>query len=191
LADSIHKLFDDYAVCYARGEQPDPIPYLDQAGEQASELAWMLDAFLQWAPPPAPDETAVILMQAWLAGEPPLRELRVHRGVRVEEIVVALVQRFDIDVGLRGKLRRYFQRLERGSLDLERVDQPVVDAIAEILRTSRGVLFSWASAPRRDQASAVPAYRADREPTVAPAIKVADEDVWDRVDQLFLGPSNV
>ncbi len=64
-------LFDDYAVRYARGEHPDPVPYLERAGDHAGELARMLDAFLQWAPPPSPDEAAVTLMQAWLAGEPP------------------------------------------------------------------------------------------------------------------------
>jgi len=187
LADTLLRLFDEYAVRYARGEHPDPLPYLDNAGEHADELARMLDAFLQWAPAPSPDDTAVTLMQAWLAGEPPLRELRVSRGVRVDTVVAGLAAQLAIDVALTGKLRRYFQRLERGSLDVERVDQSVFDALASILDTTRSVIVSWATAPRSDQPLASPAYRADREPTVAPAVAVREDEDWDEVDQLFLG----
>lgn len=187
MADALFKLFDDYAVRYARGEHPDPLPYLDDAGERADELARMLDAFLQWAPPPTPDEAAVPLMQAWLAGEPPLRELRVHRGVRVDDAVAALAAQLGIEVGMTGKLRRYFQRLERGSLDVDRVDQRVFDALAAVLHTSRSVLTSWANARRGDQPLASPAYRAEREPTVAPSLPVREDEDWDEVDRLFIG----
>jgi hypothetical protein len=187
LADLLFRLFDDYAVRYARGERPDPLPYLEQAGELEDELATMLDAFLQWAPPPAPDETAVALMEAWLAGEPPLRVLRVQRGVRVDEVVEALAEQLDVDVTLRGKLRRYFQRLERGVLDVERVDVRVFDVLAEVFRSSQASLVTWAHAPQSGKTAAAPSYRADREPTVAPAIPVADQEGWDVVDELFLG----
>jgi hypothetical protein len=187
LADVPFALFDDYAVRYARGEHPDPVPYLERAGDHAGELARMLDAFLQWAPPPSPDEAAVTLMQAWLAGEPPLRELRVRRGMRVDDVVGELAAQLGVDVGLSGKLRRYFQRLERGSLDVERVDRRVFEALAMALRTSSSILRSWARAPRGDQTLAAPAYRTEREPTVAPALPVGDDERWDYVDELFLG----
>jgi len=188
LADPLFDLFDDYAVRYARGEHPDAVRYLERAGEGADELADMLDAFLQWAPAPTADELAVTLMEAWLAGQPPLRELRVRRGLRVDEIVGELRSRLGLDVSRSGKLRRYFQRLERGSLDVSRVDQRVFDALAGALRTSSSILMSWAYPPRADQALAAPAYRGEREPTVAPAVPVTDEEGWDEVDELFLGP---
>jgi hypothetical protein len=117
LPDPLFDLFDEYAVRYARGEQPDPVLYLDRAGDDAEALAEMIDRFLQWAPPSSPDDVAVALMRAWLAGEPPLRELRVQRGLRVEDVVRQLSADFDVDVAQVGKLRRYFQRLERGALD--------------------------------------------------------------------------
>lgn len=187
MADTLFDLFDDYAVRYARGEHPDPVAYLEQAGGHAEALAGMLDAFLQWAPPPNPDEAAVTLMQAWLAGEPPLRELRVRRGIRVDDVVDQLVAQLGVDVGLSGKLRRYFQRLERGSLDVERVDRRVFDALAMALRTSSSILRSWARVPRGDQTLAAPAYHTEREPAVAPALPVGDDERWDFVDELFLG----
>lgn len=187
MADALFKLFDEYAVRYARGEHPDPVPYLDQAGKQADELARMLDAFLQWAPPPTLDAAAVPLMKAWMAGDPPLRELRVQRGIRVDDVAADLAAQLGIDVGLTGKLRRYFQRLERGSLDVARVDQRVFDALATILHTTRSVVVSWANAPRSGRPMAAPAYRAEREPTVAPAVPVAEGEDWDEVDRLFLG----
>jgi hypothetical protein len=187
LADLLFRLFDEFAVRYARGEHPDPLPYLEQAGERQDELATMLDAFLQWAPVPAPSEAAVRLMEAWLVGEPPLRELRVQRGVRVEDVVEALASQLDVDVTLRGKLRRYFQRLERGALNVDCVDLRVYDVMAAVLRSSRATLLSWARAPQSEGPTAAPAYRADREPTVAPAIAIAEQEDWDAVDELFLG----
>jgi hypothetical protein len=187
LDNELFDLFDDYAVRYARGEHPDPVRYLEQAGERADELAQMLDAFLQWAPPPTPDDAAVTLMQAWLVGQPPLRELRVSRGLRVEELVGQLGSQLGLDVSLSGKLRRYFQRLERGSLDVDRVDQRVFDVLSTALHTSSSTLRSWAHVPSGDQPLAAPAFRAEREPTVAPAVPVADDEGWDEVDELFLG----
>jgi len=187
LPDPLFELFDEYAVRYARGEQPDPVLFLDRAGDDADALAEMIDRFLQWVPPPALDDVAVALMQAWLAGEPPLRELRVKRGLRVEDVVRQLSAEFDVDVAHVGKLRRYFQRLERGGLDAGRVDRRVFEALAAALQTSASTLRSWASAPRRAQ-TAAPAYRGAREPTVAPAVPLAEDEGWDGVDELFLGP---
>jgi hypothetical protein len=187
LPDPLFDLFDEYAVRYARGEQPDPVLYLDRAGDDAEALAEMIDRFLQWAPPSSPDDVAVALMRAWLAGEPPLRELRVQRGLRVEDVVRQLSADFDVDVAQVGKLRRYFQRLERGALDPGRVDRRVFEALAAALQASASVLRSWASAPRGAQ-TAAPAYRGDREPTAAPAVPPAEDEGWDEVDELFLGP---
>jgi transcriptional regulator with XRE-family HTH domain len=188
LADKLFELFDEYAVRYARGEQPDPCAYLERAGNEADALAEMLDRLLQWAPAPAPDEIAVTLMQAWLAGESPLRELRVQRGLRVEDVVGQLAMQFDIDLAHTGKLRRYFQRLERGALDVGRVDSRVLETLAAVFQTTVSMLRGWASPPRGAQVADAPAYRNVREPTVAPAVPLAADESWDEVDELFLGP---
>ena len=186
MPDALFELFDDYAIRYVRGEQPDPVSYLDRAGGNSDVLAEMIDQLLQWAPPPRADDAAVILMQAWLSGEPPLRELRVERGVRVEDVVGRLSTSFDVDVAQVGKLRRYVQRLERGALDAGRVDGRVFEELAAILRTSASTIRSWARSPR-GQLSAAPAYRAEDEPLVAPAIASAADNDWDAVDELFVG----
>jgi transcriptional regulator with XRE-family HTH domain len=181
-------LFDEYAASYARGEQPDPVPYLERAGDGADGLARMFDELLQWAPAPAPDEIAVALMQTWLDGEPPLRELRVRRGLRVDDIVRRLSVEFEVDLAHTGKLRRYFQRFERGAIDVGRVDHRVLETLAAALQTSESILRSWARAPRGRQVEANPAYRGEREPTIAPAVPLADDGSWDEIDELFLGP---
>jgi hypothetical protein len=187
LADKLFDLFDEYAIRYARGEQPDPVAYFERAGDNADALAQILDGFLQWAPPPTPDEIALTLMQAWLTGEPPLRELRVKRGLRVEDVVGQLSAQFDVDLAHTAKLRRYFQRLERGALDVGRVDGRVLETLATVLQTSASTLRSWASAPLGGQVSAAPAYRGEREPIVAPALPLGEDEGWDEVDELFLG----
>jgi hypothetical protein len=188
LADKLFELFDEYAVRYARGEQPDPVSYLERAGDESTALAQMLDRFLQSAPAPAPDKAAVLLMQAWLAEEPPLRELRVERGLRVEDVVGELADQFDIDLVHRGKLRRYFQRLERGALDLGRVDPRVLETLATTLHTSAATLRSWATAPRNAQIATTPAYRSEREPSVTSGVPSAEDEDWNEVDELFVGP---
>jgi hypothetical protein len=146
----------------------------------------MLDLFLQWAPSPAPDEVTVALMEAWLAGEPPLLELRIKRGLRVEEVTRHLLEAFHLDIAHRPKLQRYFQRLERGSLDQERVDRRIFDALAQLFDTSASNLFTWASAPRGAGPADAPAFRSDHDPTTAAAPAARDEG-WDEVDELFLG----
>jgi hypothetical protein len=186
LAETLLELFDEYAVRYARGEQPDPVPYLQRAGDAADELSNMLDVFLQWAPSPAPDEVTVALMEAWLAGEPPLRELRIKRGLRVEEVTRHLLEAFHFDIAHRPKLQRYFQRLERGSLDQERLDRRIFDALAQLFDTPASNLFMWASAPRGAGPADAPAFRSDHDTTTAAAPAARDEG-WDEVDELFLG----
>lgn len=189
MADPLFELFDDYAVRYARGEFPDPAEYLDRAGAEADKLAQMLDHFLLWAPPPEPHEDTVGMMGAWLAGDPPLRQLRVRRGLRVEEVVEALAEGLDIGLANRSKLRRYFQQLERGSLDPGRIDRRVFDSLASILETSRSLLLAWTAPPRGDSFAIAPAraYRAEREPTRAPGRPPVPDAVWDEVDRLFIG----
>src|SRR4051794_30261910 len=96
MSDLVFELFDEFAVRQARGEHPDPVEYLDRAGKRESELAGLLDVFLEWAPARTADPSALLMMNAWLAGEPPLVALRVDRGVRVEDVVEALAEQLEI-----------------------------------------------------------------------------------------------
>lgn len=188
MADVLFDLFDEYAVRYARGEAPDPVPYLDRAGDQAGVLVEMLDRFLQWAPVPAADELMVTLMQAWLEDESPLRELRVQRGMRVDEVVAQLSTDLELEPEHRGKLRGYFQRLERGALDVRRIDARVFESLARSLRFPASALRSWASAPGRGLLETAPAFRDERQTKTTPAVPRAAAEEWDEVDELFIGP---
>ncbi len=182
------ELFDEYAVRYARGEFPDPGDYLGRAGAEAEQLASMLDLFLQWAPPPEPSEVAVELMQAWIAGEPPLRVLRVRRSLRVDDVVQGLAAALAVDVAHVGKLRRYCQQLERGSLEVARVDSRVFDALASLLTAPASLLRAYAALPRGQlSATAAPAYRADEMPALPPRVRGSVDEEWDEVDELFVG----
>jgi len=52
----VDRLFDELAAAYVRGERPDLPAYLARAGDEADELARLVDAFLRTVPPPEPSE---------------------------------------------------------------------------------------------------------------------------------------
>lgn len=189
MADLAFELFDEFAVRHARGEYPDPVEYLDRAGKNADVLAELLDLFLQWAPAPAPEPAAVTMMEAWLAGEPPLLTLRVEKGLRVEDLVDELAEKLQVEVAKRSKLRRYLQRLESGLLDAGRVNRRVFDTLAPLLGISRTLLIAWASPPRSaaSRSAAAPAYRGAAETGMTSTAPAVPESGWDDVDELFLG----
>src|SRR3954454_16281167 len=97
MTDATFTLFDEFAARFARGDDANVRDYLDRAGSAGVELAAMIDAFLARAEPPAPDEEAIDVARALVAGHPPLLELRKRRGIRVDEIVDTLVSALKID----------------------------------------------------------------------------------------------
>lgn len=130
----LDRLFDELASAYVRGERPDLAGYLARAGDDADELARLLDAFLRVVPAPEPSDDDVVVMRARLGGEPGLIALRKRRGRKVDEVVDDLAGR--LDVGDRVRLKRYYQRLEGAVLDPHRVDQRVWDALRELFGTN-------------------------------------------------------
>ena len=132
----VSALFDEYAAAFARGEEPDLREYLARAGEEADELARLVEAFVVVASAREPSEERVALTRAWAAGESPLLELRARRGVRREEVVEAILGRFGIDAAKRQKVAGYYHELEAGLLDPLRVDRGVWELLAELLRSS-------------------------------------------------------
>lgn len=185
-AGTAEALFDEYAARLARGEAPDPGPYLERAGTEAHELRGMLEALLEATPArPAPAER-IALMEAWLAGEPPLLELRRRRGRRREGVVAAIMARFGLDEGRRTKVASYYHRLESGLLDLGPVHPGVIGAIAEALGVEREGLVIGRPRPPAVAAAAMhraagPVLAAAAAPAPAPAAGL------DEVDRLFLG----
>ena len=80
LVDPVTELLDEFIVRYRRGEDPNLRDYLARAGDRADELGLLVEGVLRAVPPPEPSEESVALARAWVAGQPPLLELRVERG---------------------------------------------------------------------------------------------------------------
>ena len=130
----VDRLFDELASAYVRGERPDLPGYLARAGDDADELARLVDAFMRAVPPPEPSEDDVAVMRARLGGDPVLLALRKRRGRRVDEVVDDLAVRLEVDD--RPRLKRYYQRLEGGVLDPHRIDERVWDGLQDVFATS-------------------------------------------------------
>lgn len=187
----VSALFDEYAAAFARGEDPDLREYLTRAGAGADELARLVEAFVATAPATEPSEERIALARAWAEGQSPLLEVRTRRGVRREEVVDAILGRFDIDAAKRQKVAGYYHELEAGLLDPLRVDRSVWELLAELLRSSVSDLR------RRPRLSPPPpgmavAYRraapkAALEALSAPAAPAAAQapEPPDEVDRLF------
>ena len=192
----VDRLFDELAAAYVRGERPDLVGYIARAGDDADELARLLDAFLGVVPAPEPSEDDVAVMRARLEGEPGLIALRRRHRRKVDEVVDDLAARLAVDD--RDRLKRYYQRLEGGILDPHRVDQRVWDALRVLFETNvrnliRPLVTRYgasamayyrrtgsldAAGPPAAMAAAEPAEVAGADP--APAER-------DALDRLFLG----
>lgn len=130
----VDRLFDDLAAAYVRGDRPDLPAYLARAGDQANELARLVDGFLRTVPAPDPSDDDVAVMRARLEGEPGLLALRRRRGRKVDDVVDDLALRLEVDD--RARLRRYYQRLEGGVLDPHPIDERVWEALQGVFATS-------------------------------------------------------
>jgi hypothetical protein len=184
------RLFDEYAASFARGERPDARAYLARAGEKGDELAALIERYLKRVPPPAPDADTVALAESWLAGQPPLLELRTRRGLRRDDVVDALVKRLDLDRAKRAKVKRYYDELEGGLLEPKRVDRRVWDVLASTLRARMDDLLAWRTDPPEAAFDAL--YRVTQaDAVVAPSLAASTppprREEPDKIDRLFLG----
>jgi hypothetical protein len=183
----VNQLFDEWAASYARGENPDPLSYLERAGMHADDLSRLMDGFLRLAPRNEPAEETLALARAWIGGASPLVELRASRGVRREEVVEAVMNEFKLAPERRAKVKRYYHELESGLLDPAGLDRHLADLLARTLRSTRDAILAWRPRPL----TADPAYRAPEGQyrLEAPTPPEADES-QDEVDALFLSGSN-
>jgi hypothetical protein len=184
VAEDVSRLFEEYAVRHARGERPDAQEYLSRAGERADDLRELLDRYLASSPPPAPSEDELGAMRAWLAGEPPLLELRRRHGVKRAQIVEALVERLGLDPTKRDKVAGYVHRAETGLLEPGGVDQRVWEVWSEVVRARVTEFVALRPRPiALDQAF----LRADlaRPAAAMPSMDAPAEH--DEIDDLFLG----
>ena len=179
MADRVLSLFEEYVESYDRGELPDLRELLERAGEGRDELASLVDVWLQVAPTPEPDDEAVALAHAWIAGEPPLVALRTRRNLKRDVVVDVLVKMFALDPKKRLKVARYYHDVETGQL----APSPRIrDALAAIFGRALPDLrprpldtqVAFHRAPLPAQSVALDAVAPPPEP-------------WDEVDELFRG----
>jgi AcrR family transcriptional regulator len=178
------QLFDDYCRRYLRGERPDVREYLDRAGTEQEELSRLIDRYLATAPPPEPEPATVAAMGAWLAGKPPLLDLRRQRGLGRDVVVDEIVGSLELDPGKREKVKSYLHRLETGSLDPAGVSRRVWEVLERLLGAGARSLAGLRPPPVAPRA----AYRRadagfalmERVVDAAPAAEGPDE-----VDMLF------
>lgn len=183
MPSQVFELFDEYAAAYARGDRPDAEAFLTRAGDDRQELAALLEEFLRRTPAPKPTEDDVRLLGLMLAEEPPLLSLRVRRGIRVDDLVSAVIERLALDPAKRLKVKRYYQRLEGGLLDPDRVSKRLRAALAEIFGTPVEQAIRWAP-PRVAQPTFL--RRSERLAAAAPAPSAAEGEA-DEIDRLFTG----
>ena len=183
----VNQLFDEWAASYARGENPDPLLYLERAELHADDLSTLMDGLLRLAPRNQPTEETLVLARAWISGASPLVELRASRGVRREEVVEAVMNEFNLAPERRIKVKRYYHELESGLLDPAGLDRRLADLLARTLHSTREAILAWRPRPL----TAEPAYRAseDQYRLEAPAASGADES-QDEVDRFFFSGSN-
>jgi hypothetical protein len=181
MSSRLDDLFARYADAYAAGERPQAREYLAEAGADADELAALIDGFLARVPTRPADAGTVELLDAFLAAEPPLVALRASRGVRVDDVVARLVAELGLRAEATPKVKRHYERLERGLLDAGHVSDRVWDVLARALPGARQ-LARPVPAPA---AQARTFFRAADAPAVARTAAMGPADEPDEVDELF------
>ena len=184
VSEDVRALFADYATAYVRGEQPHVHDYLARAGDGADELSRLLEAFVGAAPRPQADADTVALVSAWAEAEPPLVHLRASRGVRVDEVVDAIVNETGLATADAPKVKGYYQRLEQGRLEPSGVSERVWNALRRLLGPAAATAAAWNVGPLATQAAF---YRAEAVTPAATAAMAEDRPgpERDKVDELF------
>jgi hypothetical protein len=187
MPEPVLALLEEFAVRRARGERPDPLLYLERAGDEADALAAMIEGLVASVPPPEPAPEVVERMRALVAGEPELLGLRLGRRMRVDEVVAGLVERLGLDRARAPKVRRLYQRLEGGLLDASRIEARLADALARVLGVPRSDLPLTGPPPAAPAMPDLLLARSDWAGSEviasAPAPYLADEP--DEIDRLF------
>jgi transcriptional regulator with XRE-family HTH domain len=187
--DLVLSLFDEFAQRFARSESPAVLEYIERAGESGDELATMLNHFLATAPPPQPSAERVEMMRAWIAGKPPILELRKQRGLTRDVVVERLLGLLGLRAERGAKVRGYYHELETGLLEPRGVDRRVWVALGQVLGVSVSDLAGWR--PRRIEGT--PAFRvrpdefAGADIRVSAPISAPEPAEEDEVDRLFTG----
>jgi hypothetical protein len=184
VSERVFELFDEYAAAYARGERPKAEEYLDRAGADRAQLSALLGEFVRRSPVHTPSDDDLRLLGLILAEEPPLLTLRVDRGMRIDDVVDALIDQLGLEPAKRTKLKRYYQRLEGGLLDPHGLSMRLRGVLSNLLGASADAALSWRVPP--PAAASAFLRQGDRVEAVSGAAPPA-ADTEDEIDRLFTG----
>jgi transcriptional regulator with XRE-family HTH domain len=190
----VEKLFAEFVSAHEAGSSPDPVIYIEQAGEESEVLAAMVSAFLAGRRDLDVREEDVLLLAAQPELDVPvgwdqlLPELRARRGLTRK----ALVSRLAGLLGVKGsepQVAGYLHELETGQLSGARVRPSVVTAIAEALQAPVSVVASSRFIPPAIASQELSVFAREAHVPPADALSMlADEPPPDpRVDDLFTG----
>lgn len=205
----IERLREQFIAEFEAGASPDPRDYLTQLeGADQRELEALLEAYLAQAPrrrfdPAAfaasPARALVDDLEQSLAGRAGtwpvvLPRLRNAARLRRAELVQRLTERLGV-TGREPKVERYYHEMEQGLLAPAGVSDRVLDALAELLSTTRQRLREAAESPGfGDTVTGGPLFARKASPgdhelaimaSVPPSAPEPEER--DEVDELFLG----
>lgn len=206
LMTDLDRLLSEFVDAWNTAEQPPVEEYLRRAGDQSDELAELISAFLDVAPPPAYSAEALLDLKSnpavrisvdALTGESGLLpsllpRLRDRARLRRDEVVARLAQALGL-AGEEERTARYLHGLEAGTLASAGVSRRVFDALAGVLGARADELERAADVPGLSMPEAAGAYlRAapGTEPAEADAsrrLELPEAEEWDELDRLFLG----
>lgn len=184
--DGVAALFDEFVEAYVSGENPDVRDYLTRADAASDELGSLIDRFLEVAPVQDPAPETVVAMNVRLHNETALTAARVHRRLKVDELVERLRTALGLPDSTRPRLRQAYQELEGDQLNPAGVHERVWQALQGILDVD--VRRFPGATTRRAFAAASYARLADfdREPDAVRQATVESREP-DEIDRLFRG----
>jgi transcriptional regulator with XRE-family HTH domain len=209
------RLLRDYVKRFEAGGETDPSDLLEQlSGRERERLSALIDGYLENAAPPQAwdaeafegslaERATARVAESWssAAGELPHRlvELRNQHKLKRRELVARLANALGV-ASQEQKVAAYYHRLERGTLQSDRVSAKVFDALASILGTTTDLLRKAGDAVA-PSAGGEPdlAFTRLTQPDPAAANEQTDylaartesddeeQENWDEVDRLFMG----
>ncbi len=210
---SIDQALGEFINAWNAGQRPDVDEILDRVPDADREqLADLLSTWLQVAPTPqygaqarADVDREPALQAAFAAAaesRTPLsarmRRLRERAGLAVDEVAEQVVEAFGL-AGQEARTTAYLEELERDQLDVRRLSNRLLDALAAIFGTDRGLLAPGPFAPPPPAAASAAGGQLcraeqDRAQWIADDIDALSEAAMapapapmDEVDRLFLG----
>ena len=128
-------LLDEFKRLHEAGERPDPVAFLERAGDSADDFAELLDAYLAVNPAPVADLDLIASSPLF---DPPtwstlLAEAREERGMLRSEVVARLTAALGLRAEQQDRVAEHLHDLETGALPPRGVSRRVIDALDGIL----------------------------------------------------------